>query len=176
MNQTVIQKIKWFWPWQDNLEETWLSEMSLRGLHLNQTHSMARYDFAKGKPDACTYRLDFQDSLKHKNTEEYLRIFSDAGWEHMGTKRGWQYFRKTVKPGDELEIFTDAESKIQKYNRYLSYLGVTYPAFLILFVAVRKDWPAWVTWISAVVLLLFSIYAVVFSVKISQRIKRLRML
>ena len=176
MNQTFIQKTKWFWPWQDNLEEVWLGQMSQQGLHLKQVRSMAHYDFIKGQPESCTYRLDFQDSLKRKNIDEYLRIFADAGWEHLGAKRGWQYFRKAAKPGEEPEIFTDAESKIQKYNRYLAYLGVTYPAFLVLFVAVMKGWPVWLLWLNAAVLLLFSIYAVVFSVKISQRIKQLRML
>ncbi len=176
MKQTFIQKTKWFWPWQDNQEETWLGQMAQQGLHLKQAHSMAKYDFIKGDPQHFVYRLDFQDALKRKNTDEYLRIFADAGWEHLGAKRGWQYFRKAVKSGEEPEIFTDTESKIQKYNRYLTYLGMTYPAFLVLFVAVMKGWPRWLLWLNAALLLLFTIYVIVFSVKISQRIKQLRML
>lgn len=176
MNQTFIQKTKWFWPWQDNQEEAWLEQMSKQGLHLKQAHFMSQYDFVKGQPETYTYRLDFQNSLKWKNNDEYLRLFADAGWEHLGVKGGWQYFRKLVKSGEGTEIFTDPESKIQKYNRYLTFLGLTYPSFLVVLVAVRKDWPEWIMWLNVAVILFFSIFAITFSVKISQRIKQLKML
>jgi hypothetical protein len=84
MNQAIVRKVKWFWPWQDDLEETWLEQMSQQGLHLNQTHIPITYDFVQAPSQNYTYRLDFQDSLKPKNKDEYLRLFTDAGWEHWG--------------------------------------------------------------------------------------------
>ena len=176
MNQKLIRKTKWFWPWQDNQEEIWLEQMSQQGLHLNQAHIMAQYDFIKGQPETYTYRLDFQNSLKSKKNDDYLRIFADAGWEHLGAMSGWQYFRKMVKSGEEPEIFTDSDSKIQKYNRYLTYLGLTYPAFLVVFVTLRNDWPVWLMWFYVAIILFFSIFSIGFSVRISQRIKQLKML
>jgi len=70
MNPTIIHKTKWFWPWQDNLEEAWLAQMSQQGLHLKQAHRLARYDFVKGTPETYAYRLDFQDPLKNERREE----------------------------------------------------------------------------------------------------------
>jgi predicted phosphoadenosine phosphosulfate sulfurtransferase len=90
MNQTNIRKAKWFWPWQDEQEEAWLEQMSRQGLHLKQAHIAAFYDFVQGSSQNYTYRLDFQDSLKPKNKDEYLRLFTDAGWEHLGQMGGWQ--------------------------------------------------------------------------------------
>ena len=136
MTQAIVRKVKWFWPWQDDLEETWLEQMSQQGLHLNQTHIPITYDFAQGSSQNYTYRLDFQDSLKPKNKDEYLRLFTDAGWEHLGQMGGWQYFRKPVGSEGEREIFTDSESKIQKYNRFMTWFGLVYPSYLALVIAV----------------------------------------
>jgi len=176
MNPTIIHKTKWFWPWQDNLEEAWLAQMSQQGLHLKQAHSPAGYDFVKGSPETYAYRLDFQDPRKNERRHEYLRLFADAGWDHLGAMGGWQYFRKKVQPGETSEIFTDADSKIQKYNRYLAYLGVTYPAVLVVLLIFRNSWPAWLIWVYAAVMLLFAVLAIAVSVKIAQRIRQLKLL
>ena len=47
--------------------------------------------------------------------EDYLQLFRDAGWEYVGEMSGWHYFCQQAQPGEELEIYTDAESKISKY-------------------------------------------------------------
>jgi hypothetical protein len=31
MNETMVHKTKWFWPWQDDQEEAWLSKWRSRG-------------------------------------------------------------------------------------------------------------------------------------------------
>ena len=135
MAQTVIRKIKWFWPWQDAQEEAWLEQMSLQGMHLRQVRRIAQYEFVSDEPTRFAYRLDFQDSLKPKNKEEYLQLFADAGWEYLGEMNGWQYFRKPLHPGESAEVFTDVESKIQKYNRFLTWFGLAFPSYLVVFVA-----------------------------------------
>ena len=101
MEQVITQKTKWFWPWQDQEEETWLEEMSHQGWHLKQAHLAAQYDFVRGEPQNYLYRLDFQDSLKPKAKDEYLRLFADDGWEYLGPMGGWQYFRKPGGAGGE---------------------------------------------------------------------------
>ncbi len=45
----------------------------------------------------------------------------------------WEYFRKEAKPGEAPEIFTDPESKIQKYQRILRFLIIFFPVLFILF-------------------------------------------
>ena len=34
MDKNQIKKTKWFWAWEDEKEEAWLSEMASEGLHL----------------------------------------------------------------------------------------------------------------------------------------------
>jgi hypothetical protein len=65
--------------------------------------------------------------------EDYLQLFRDAGWENVAETSGWHYFRQKAQPGEELEIYTDAESKISKYQRLLLFLAIlTLPLFIAL--------------------------------------------
>ena len=109
MNTTYVNKNKWFWVWQDDKEEAWLSEMDREGLHLEAV-SLGRYKFRKSEPGNYVYRLDYQ-SLRSKDKESYLQLFEDAGWEHVGDMNGWMYFRIQADEGESPEIFSDAESK-----------------------------------------------------------------
>lgn len=176
MNQIIIRKTKWFWPWQDDKEEAWLEKMSSKGLHLKRADLFAQYEFIQGQPHNYTYRLDFQDSMKPKNKEEYIRLFTDSGWEHLGQMGGWQYFRKLEMPGESGEIFTDSETKIQKYNRFLAWFSMAFPSYLIVFVALWGRWPEWMMWLNVTVILIFAVLWGVISLKVSQRIKQLKAL
>jgi hypothetical protein len=64
--------------------------------------------------------------------EEYLQLFTDAGWEFVDEMMGWQYFRKESLSGEEPQIFTDPESKIQKYQRLLGYFIIFLPIWVVL--------------------------------------------
>ena len=176
MEKTLVRKSKWFWPWQDAQEEAWLEQMSRQGLHLNQVNIPVQYDFVRGQPQNYIYRLDFQDTLKQKNKETYLGLFAEAGWEHIGQMGGWQYFRRLSKPGEENEIFTDSETKIQKYKRFLTWFAVSYPIYFAIFMAVLSDRPAWVMWlVIGFVLSLSTLWAVI-TLKVWQRINQLKTL
>jgi len=111
-----------------------------------------------------------------KGARSNLRLFADAGWDHLGAMSGWQYFRKKVQAGEISEIYTEADSKIQKYSRYLAYLGVTYPAVLAVLLIFRNSWPVWLTWLYVAVMLVLAVLAIAASVKIAQRIKQLKLL
>ncbi len=130
MNTTYINKNKWFWAWQDDKEEAWLSEMAQEGLHLENV-SLGRYKFRKGEPANYVYRLDCQ-SLRSKDKESYLQLFEDTGWEHVGEMSGWMYFRIKASGGESQEIFSDAESKTGKYQRVMLYLVIFLPIMLML--------------------------------------------
>jgi len=113
---------RWFWPWQDEQEEAWLSHLAgERGLHLVSLAPPGIYTFAIGEPRAMVYRLDYQ-YLKGQDRPSYLQLFRDAGWEHVGQMSNWQYFRRPVVEGEENEIFTDPASKAEKYRRVLPLL------------------------------------------------------
>lgn len=127
----TIKKFKWFWAWQDDKEETWLSDMAGQGYHLKSISLPGQYTFHKGDPGNYVYRLDFQ-TMRTKDRDSYLQLFADAGWEHIGDMGGWVYFRHLVNGNEIPEIYSDLDSKIGKYYRLLACLIVFLPIMIIL--------------------------------------------
>ena len=132
MEKTTTRKFKWFWAWQDEAEEAWLRDMSQQGWHLSSVGIPTVYDFESGEPEDVVYRLDYP-SYSKIDKEDYQQLFKDAGWDYVGEMSGWYYFRKGAQPGEELEIYTDAESKISKYQRLLVFAAIlTLPLFMAI--------------------------------------------
>jgi len=131
MTNEIVTKTKWFWAWQDEKEEIWLTEMAHQGLHLDNVPFPGRYQFKSGEPADYVYRLDYQ-SLKTKDKVSYLQLFADAGWENVGEMGGWMYFRYKVTNGEAPEIYSDRESKIGKYQRVMLYLIIFLPIMILL--------------------------------------------
>ena len=130
MNHTT-NKFRWFWAWDDEREEAWLSQMAAQGFHLVSPNPFGYYTFCQGEPRQVAYRLDYATS--RYSTAEYYQLFQDAGWEHVGQMGGWQYWRKPIPSGQVApEIFTDNESKIQKYRRQLGVLVIALPIILVI--------------------------------------------
>lgn len=125
----TITKFKWFWAWDDEKEEAWLSNMSKEGWHLKELGFPGNYKFESGEPREYHYRMDFITNRKDYQT--YLQLFNDAGWEHLGELGGWQYFRTSTDRNDVPEIYTDKDSKVQKYQRLFSYLTIFFPMLFI---------------------------------------------
>ena len=136
MNKNTVKKFRWFWVWQDELEEAWLSEMATRGYHLEKPQLFGVYHFQVGDPDNVIYRLDF-NVIGKKDRESYLQLFQDAGWEHVRGLSYWSYFRKQYKPGETAEIFSDTDSKIQKYQRIIIFLTFLLPISLFIMSRIR---------------------------------------
>jgi hypothetical protein len=130
MNETK-RMFKWFWAWNDEKEEQWLTSMAQQGWHLQSPGVFGVYTFSKGEPRNIVYRLDFKSA--DKNEDEYLQLFADAGWEYVGTLGGWRYFRIECSPGEEAEIYTDKASKMQKYQRVFTFLVILLPVYITLF-------------------------------------------
>jgi hypothetical protein len=127
---------KWFWAWEDESEEAWLREMSRQGWHLLMVSFPGQYRFVRGEPRDCVYRLDFMTS--RKDYQQYLRLFSDAGWTHLGEYGAWQYFRTEAAKGEAPEIYTDAASKIKKYQRVLFVLVPFLPIYIFLLSSLNR--------------------------------------
>ena len=129
MNGNTLKKFKWFWAWNDDKEEAWLGQMAGEGWHLKSLSLPGTYNFEKGNPQKVVYRLDFNSNTR--DYQNYLQLFQDAGWEHLGRMGGWQYFRKPVQGDTIPEIYTDNTSKAQKYQWVLIYLVILLPILLI---------------------------------------------
>ena len=127
----VIRKYKFWWPWQDLAEQAWLEQQAQRGLHLQAVGLLGGYRFARGEPGSAVYRIDVEFGA---HQDHYRQLYTDAGWEHVASYLGWQYWR-TPRPADgtAAEIFTDNASKRAKFKRILWYLGLsTLPAVVVV--------------------------------------------
>ncbi len=129
MSDTILKKFRLFWAWEDEREEAWLREMSQQGCHLKEVVLPGIYTFEKGEPRDYVYRLDYTSTMK-KN-DDYYSLFRDAGWEYLGEMSAWQYFRKEAVAGEAPEIYTDNESKVQKYRRLMGFLLIFLPIIII---------------------------------------------
>ena len=138
MNAKSIRRRKLFFSWQDEKQEAWLGEMSRQGLHLRQPGSFGNFLFVEGPGKDTAYRLDYNQG---KAPEDYLQLIRDAGWEYLGTRGGWQYWRKEIKEGEVPEIYTDPASKIQKYQRLLAGYVTSAPALYVVGLAIFKKYP-----------------------------------
>lgn len=127
---TTISKFKWFWAWQDEKEEAWLHKMAAQGFHLQSVGPFGYYEFSEGEPRNDYYRMDF--ITDRKDYQNYQQLFKDAGWEHLGEMGGWQYFRTSGKGNAVPEIYTDKDSKAQKYQRLILILIVFLPIFMAI--------------------------------------------
>ena len=127
---STTRQFHWFWAWDDEKEEAYLRDMALDGWHFVSVTFPGYYSFEKGKPRNDFYRLDFSANTKDK--ANYLQLFEDAGWNHVGEYGSWQYFRKTAVEGETLEIYTDNESKQKKYSRILLFLIIFFPIYSIM--------------------------------------------
>jgi len=114
-----------FWAWQDQKEEEWLRNMSNQGWHLQKPGNFF-FTFIKGKPEDVVYKMDFH-ILNKNERNEYAKIFDDAGWEDVGSVSNWHYFRIPAKEGGNPDIFSDTESRLDKYRRLIIFLLIFFP-------------------------------------------------
>ncbi|MBI9047147.1 MAG: DUF2812 domain-containing protein [Anaerolineaceae bacterium] len=169
---TTINKFHWFWAWEDEKEEIWLREMSLKGWIFKSVSLPGNYIFEQGKPTDYVFRLDY--FTNRKELAAYLQIFEDSGWDYMREMNSWQYFRKLAVKDQVMEIFTDNDSKAKKYQRILIFLVILLPIFLNTITIINRGADSTILQIIAFffsLMLLFYTYAMV---KLILRITQLR--
>jgi hypothetical protein len=105
--------------------------------------------------------------------DDYLQLFRDSGWEYVQEMAGWHYFRKPALPGDQMEIYTDAESKIEKYQRLLAFLGILALPLFISLINLRDPPYDWLSPIRVIILVVFVLYVYAL-VRILLRISELK--
>ncbi|MCJ7695740.1 MAG: DUF2812 domain-containing protein, partial [Anaerolineaceae bacterium] len=113
--------------------------MSREGLHLKTIKPFGRYVFEVGEPKNYIYRMDFDQSSGKDS--DYFQLIQEAGWEHLTTLVGWQFWRKETGDGRTAELFTDNDSKQRKYKRLLASLSSPAPAMFIIVMAMFKRFP-----------------------------------
>lgn len=173
MQSQTINKFRWFWAWQDEAEEDWLSEMSAQGYHMQTSHGLGLYTFTRGEPADYTYRLDYLAASKQE-AETYYQLFADAGWEFIGAMAGWQYFRIPTPPGETPEIYSDPQSKVRKYERLVGTLTIFLPIFIVFFVVWDDALPPYIGVPLTLIMIGIMILYVFAMLKLFQRINQLK--
>jgi len=124
---------KVFWAWQDEAEEIWLREMAQQGWFLTD-YTFLVYTFVSGEPADYIYKLDYRASGR-RDLDEYLTIFADSGWEHVAEFLNWHYFRSPAETCAVPDIYSDNQSKIEKWRRLLRVMTMLFAVNLTLAVA-----------------------------------------
>ncbi|MFB9324925.1 DUF2812 domain-containing protein [Paenibacillus aurantiacus] len=157
-NAKPIYKNRFSFVWDYRRDETWLTNLSTRGLHLNRPGFM-RYRFEYEPSVRYEYRMDYQDAMNAKQLEEYCDLYADAGWEYVGTCVNWRYFRRPHLEGETIELYSDKESIRSFYRKLQKTLGVLALANVAILLVNSSNWlggwsgEGWIaTFIGAVIL------------------------
>lgn len=92
-------------------EENFLREQHRQGYELTSFTGLSCYRFKKCEPKDVVYRLDYCGA-DVTDKEAYIQMFRDYGWEYLFDRFGWSYFRKEVVEGEDVEIFSDNQSRL----------------------------------------------------------------
>ncbi len=106
-------KIRFFTIADYEDEELWLRKQHQNGWKLVKMTPPCFYTFEECEPEDVVYRLDFKNG---EQTEEYLQMLTDFGWEYFFHLFGWLYFRKpasAAKTEGEEELFSDNASRVE---------------------------------------------------------------
>ena len=104
-------------------EEEYLNGMAKSGFVLKTYDFFGVYTFNKEAPVDLNYRVDYRVFTSKRQFEEYKILFEDTGWEHVaGTQlslSGGQYFIPKLSNIGLSDIFSDTESKLARYKRFI---------------------------------------------------------
>ncbi len=151
----IKKKLRFFDGIDYAKEQDYLQRRHREGWKLVKISKLGMYYFEKCEPEDVVYQLDFNKPGTFYK-EEYIKMFSDCGWEYLQEYGGYAYFRKNAAAmnGDE-EIFCDADTRLAMIKRI--YKAFTHPHSVLA-----------VVWITLSLIWLFSndyvkaaIYAVI---------------
>ena len=72
----------------------------------------------RSEPHSWNYRIDYRTFKNVQDFADYVQLFEDSGWHHIGGTKstGYQYFVQ-VRPDVESDIFSDSASKAARYHK-----------------------------------------------------------
>lgn len=112
-------------------EQDYLRQKHKEGWKFVKVNGLCMFHFVKCEPEDVIYQLDYnKEGISHK--DEYVKMFSDCGWEYLQDYVGYSYFRKPASQmnGDE-RIFCDDASRLDMMKRVL--IGRMIPLLIIFF-------------------------------------------
>ena len=125
------KELKFFSVAKHKEEEQYLRQQHQAGWKFIKVSGLGVYHFEKCQPEDVIYQLDYNQEGS-ANKAEYIKMFSDCGWEYMQEYFGFSYFRKpAVEMNGEEEIFSDDNSRLDMMVRV--YKGRVLPLLAIFF-------------------------------------------
>ena len=128
MNRNTLTERQVFYIAEFNEEAAWLSFMHRDGWKMSRTNGF-KYWFEACPQEDWVYQLDFRD--EDMDEEEYIRMFSDYGWEFVTRFRHWYYFRKIRTAGDDMSIFSDSQSKAEMCRKVIRHHALILTAYFL---------------------------------------------
>lgn len=122
-------------------EEQWINEIQNKGYRLTDISLDCIYKFEDSSKDYIT-RVDYQEYMNKAKFEEYVSIHEEFGWDHI---RGGRFGAMTqvwskIPDGND-ELFSDRESKINYYKRYMNMSGGLAVLFFVYSMLFLPDGP-----------------------------------
>ncbi|WP_342513996.1 DUF2812 domain-containing protein [Sporosarcina sp. FSL K6-1522] len=113
-------------------EERWLNTMIQNGWICKKVNSFGIYHFEKTNILEHVIRLDSQTFKSTEMYQQYIQLYEDYGWQHIGGSRcsSSQYWTKSTNGLNEL--FSDTASEKAYLQRLMSYYG-SFTLSLLLF-------------------------------------------
>lgn len=102
-------------------EEKWLNKMIQNGWICKKVNTVGIYYFEKIEISSQVIRLDSQSFKSTELYQQYIQLYEDYGWQHIGGSRfsSSQYWVKSTDGLDEL--FSDNASEKAYFQRLMSY-------------------------------------------------------
>ena len=126
---------KYFWAWQFDKEEKWLTEMASIGLVLDSV-DFGKYTFKECLPGEYSVRLELLENLpNHVESQQYIRFLEDTGVQYVGSIIRWVYFKKKTEQG-EFDLYSDNSSRIKHLSRIIFLILI--PAFFNVFIGISN--------------------------------------
>ena len=111
------KEFRYFSIFHHEKEQEYLQEQHRQGWKFLKVTGLGTYHFEECQPENVIYQLDYnQEGIAQ--SEEYIKMFEDCGWEHIQEYAGYSYFRKAAEDMEkEEEIFSDDASRLAMMER-----------------------------------------------------------
>ena len=112
-------------------EEQYLRSQHNQGWKFVKVTGLGTYHFERCQPEDVIYQLDYNQAAS-TDRSEYIRMFSDCGWDYIQDFFGFSYFRKSAaQMNGEEEIFSDDSSRVAMMERIFK--GRMIPLLIVFF-------------------------------------------
>lgn len=110
------KELKFFFITDFEKEGEYLTAMHRTGWKLKEVRLACLFIFERCNPEEVVYRLDFKPRLG-EDWDTYHQMYKDYGWEYVGVCNHFVYFRKAIIAGEEIDIYSDNQTKLEMIGR-----------------------------------------------------------